>query len=251
MPHSEPDHSEPDHEEDHFEQHHEEDHEEEEDDDDEAKEVMVDFDFTDIQDSDYFGVLNLVKQVFGEDSQKVDLRAITTLILESIGIVVKVDESDPYALMAIVNLNSQLRKYFSMDKIQRYLKNCSWLVNDRLINMPTQLVPNLTRLVLEQVKIESRYILYYCKMGRWVHSELEENTKKRKMENYQVFYFQPEDEIIEKYALEKQDVEFDTQSMSSDAKRTFQEQGIVPFRRILILDNNLDQILKDLEAKIT
>jgi protein BCP1 len=69
-----------------------------------------------------------------------------------------------------------------------------------------------------------------------------------KMESIE-FYFQPEDEIIEKYALDKQDVEFDQQSMSSDAKRTFQEQGFVPFRRILILENtNLKKILEELTS---
>ena len=91
-------------------------------------------------------------------------------------------------------------------------------------------------------------------LGRYVESplELEESNnrpgKKRRIEtSSQEFYFQPEDEVFQKYAIEKFDFEFDKQSMSSDAKRTFQDQGIVPFRRILILKSNL---LSDIQTEL-
>jgi protein BCP1 len=158
--------------------------------------------------------------------------------------------------MAFIPVNAQLQEYFGCSNqvkgigaFSKYLKDSSWWVNDRLINMPPQLVPNLTKLVLEQSIIAQKFIIYYCKMGRYVESPLEEvkRAKKIKMESVE-FYFQPEDEIIAKYALDKQDVEFDQQSMSSDAKRTFHEQGFVPFRRILILENNLDKVLEELTS---
>lgn len=229
------------------------------------EEIQVDFDFCSMQETDYFGVLNLVKQMFGEDGKKLGfLRDLTELILKSDGTVVKVDESDPYAVMTVVDLNKDLMSYFNRsEKLEKYLKNGCWLINDRLINMPPQLVPNLLRLVLEDLELKKEFVLYFCKLGnlkclmysgRYVESPLEleekapsKRNKKQKIENLE-FYFQPEDEILQKYALEKLDVEFDQHSMSSDARRTFQDQGIEPFRRILILKSD---ILQDIQTELT
>lgn len=208
-----------------------------------------------MQDSDYFGVLNLVKQIFGEDGKHLlFLRDLTNNILETNGTVVKVDDSDPYAVMTMIDLNQDLVNYFSSDQLSKYLTKCCWLINDRLINMPPQLVPNLLRLVLEEIKSEKEFVLYFCKMGRYVESPLDlemepKKAKKRKVDKTSLeFYFQPEDEILQKYAIEKLDVEFDQQSMSSDARRTFHDQGIVPFRKILILKSSS---LGDIQAELT
>lgn len=220
------------------------------------EEIQVEFDFCSMQDSDYFGVLNLVKQIFGEDGKHLEfLRDLTNQILETNGTVVKVDDSDPYAVMTMFDLNQDLINYFASDQISKYLAKSCWLINDRLINMPPQLVPNLMRLVMEEIESEKEFLLYFCKMGRYVESPLdleqkpEKKAKKRKVDNScQEFYFQPEDEILQKYAIEKLDVEFDQHSMSSDAKRTFHDQGIVPFRKILILKTSL---LAEIQAELT
>lgn len=216
------------------------------------EEIQVDFDFCSIQDNDYFGILNLVKQIFGDDGKHLHfLRDLTSQILSSNGTVVKVDDSDPYAVMSIIDLSQDLVNYFNAEKVAKYLKQCCWLINDRLINMPPQLVPNLLRLVMEEIRTEKEFVLYFCKMGRYVESplELEVKSKKRKIDKAcQEFYFQPEDEILQKYAIEKIDVEFDQHSMSSDARRTFHDQGIVPFRKILIIKSN---VLADIQAELT
>ena len=216
-----------------------------------AEEIQVDFDFCSLKDSDYFGVLFLLKQIFGEDAKNLNfLRDLTEKILKTQGTVVKVDESDPYAIMAIINLNQDLKNYFGKSQsILSYLDKCSWLINDRLINMPPQLVPDLLRITLEEeIHSEMEFTLICAKMGRYVESQLDKKSvKKRKMDSIE-FYFQPEDEIFQKYALEKLDFEFDQHSMSSDAKRTFQDQGIEPFRRVIILPTKL---LKDIQNELS
>lgn len=69
----------------------------------------VEFDFFDPQTIDYHSIKLLLQQLLSHDSKLIDLSAITNLILDQklVGSTVKTDgaESDPYALLTVLNLN--------------------------------------------------------------------------------------------------------------------------------------------------
>jgi protein BCP1 len=70
--------------------------------------VNVDFEWFDPQPIDFHGMKNLLRQLFDNDAQIFDMSALADLILSqpTLGSTVKVDghESDPYAILTILNL---------------------------------------------------------------------------------------------------------------------------------------------------
>lgn len=75
---------------------------------DEEEIVNVDFDFFSPKEIDFQAVKNLLRQLFGADSQSFDLSSIAGIIISQrdLGSTVKTDgeESDPYALLTVINL---------------------------------------------------------------------------------------------------------------------------------------------------
>lgn len=66
----------------------------------------------------------------------------------------------------------------------------------------------------------------------------------------EVFYFQPEDEVIDKYSSHRFDFKFTNRDKeaSADARRTFSEFGIAPSRRlILVHQSKFPQMIEEIE----
>eukprot|EP00833_Pecoramyces_ruminatium_P009834 jgi/Orpsp1_1/1183866/evm.model.c7180000086988.2 len=264
--------------------------------DEEINEIIdVDFEFFDPQPQDFYGYKILLKQIFGNDHEYINLSDLADLVLSQplLGSSVKVQsedpkKEDPYAMLSVLNMQEhkdkisiqQIKKYLndrltkkpvSLKKLNGYLndesKPVGLLLNERLINMPPQVVPPMFRMLLEEIQwaiddkepYEFAYYMIISKLYRMVESKVDKDenapqtsVKKNKKSRIdpedlnKVFYFQPEDEIIEKYSVLKVDFRM-AKATNTDSKRTFYDYGIDPFRRVLIfpadkLQNITDEI---------
>ena len=71
--------------------------------------MNVDFEFFDPAQIDYLAIKRLLNQLFSSDSPRFEVEKLTELILSQrlLGSTVKTDgiDSDPYALLSVVNVN--------------------------------------------------------------------------------------------------------------------------------------------------
>ena len=90
-------------------------------------------------------------------------------------------------------------------------KSIGFLMSDRLMNMPPQIMPPMYKMLIEEIQdLRSQntcfdYYVIWSKVYREVDSVLDQTEsmdsapkKKRKMSKDVIYYFQPEDELIEK-----------------------------------------------------
>ncbi|CAG8582121.1 2355_t:CDS:2 [Funneliformis mosseae] len=208
--------------------------------------VDVDFDFFDPKEIDYQTIKQLMIQLFSTDAELFNLSELSELIISQplLGTTVKIDgaDSDPYALLTVLNMNE----------------------HKRLINMPVQLVPPMYKMLQEEIQwaiedkepYEFEWFLIITKTYREVDSTLDEEDvmpkkkmKKVKSSEPTIFYFHPEDEIIEQIANYQCNFKLTKQTVTSDSKRAFSDFGITPAMKIFILHKSkLDQLINDLEA---
>ncbi|KAJ1527346.1 Mss4p nuclear export [Nowakowskiella sp. JEL0078] len=148
-------------------------------------------------------------------------------------------------------------------------KHVGYLFSERLINMPPQIVPPLFKLLLDELQatnygeaFDFDYFLFVSKTYREdepeTFEENEENPsyrKKRKGKSKtaipMTLFFQAEDEIIQKYASFSCDYRLSTNSDTAvaDSRRTFQDFGIEPARRILLVQkSDMPKIVSELEV---
>lgn len=254
--------------------------------------IDVDFEFFDPQPQDFHGYKILLKQTFGNDHESVNLSDLADLVLSQplLGSSVKVQsedckKEDPYAMLSVINMQEHKDKE-SIKEIVKYLnercakkpvslkklnalledkdKPVGLLLNERLINMPPQVVPPMFKMLLEEIQwaIEDKepyqfeYYMVISKLYRMVESKVDKeddqtSTKTGKAEKPgEVFYFQPEDEIIEKYSTLKIDFRM-AKSTNTDSKRAFYDYGIDTFRRILILPaDKLQKVVDEIEVEL-
>jgi protein BCP1 len=93
--------------------------------------------------------------------------------------------------------------------------------------------------MLEQENdVEYKHLIYiskiYSEIESTVSDDEEDQPKKKRKTAKQVFYFQAEDEFLEPFASLAFDYLLPKQQ-SSDSRRVFQEEGIEPFRRVLVI----------------
>ncbi|OJJ51046.1 hypothetical protein ASPZODRAFT_156026 [Penicilliopsis zonata CBS 506.65] len=232
--------------------------------------VNVDFEWFDPQPAvDFYGLKNLLRQLFDTDAQIFDLSALADLILAQplLGSTVKVDgnESDPYAFLSVLNLQEHSEKQVIQD-LTRYLHRqasstpslaplatllsqkptppIGLILTDRLINMPSEVVPPMYKMLLEEIAwaLEDKepynfsHYLILSKNYEEVESKLdmEESRPQKKKKKSAAdkkadrFYFHPEDEVLERHALCTGAFEYTHKQDEghSDSKRAFQELGI-------------------------
>lgn len=143
--------------------------------------VDVDFEFFDPKSSDFHGIKSLISQTFAQDAELIQISQFTDLTIEqsTIGSCVKVDgsEDDPYAFMSIVNLThhaeqectQQFKQYLTerislgthsishqskedlLNILNSKILQVGWLVNERLINMPTEISAPMLKMLLEEI----------------------------------------------------------------------------------------------------
>ncbi|KAJ3038325.1 Mss4p nuclear export [Rhizophlyctis rosea] len=263
--------------------------------------VDVDFDFFDPKPIDFHGLKSLLKQTFSNDAENMDISGLADLIIaqEAVGTMVKCDgkESDPYAVLTVVNLNGgkdknssvvqELRTYL-LEKVKKnpdiHIRlntiftsdspSIALVFNERLLNMPPQIVPPMFKMLLEELEwaVEDGepynfdYFIFVSKVYKEIESSLNEEEdgeggeerlkpkkkKKKKAapeeEETPVFYFQPEDEIIQQHAELSFDFRFRKEAQVTDSRRAFQDFGIDPSRRLfLVKKEKMKTLLKEFE----
>jgi protein BCP1 len=71
----------------------------------------VDFDFYNPEEVDYHALKRLLGQLFASDAELIDVGDLVDIIIEEnqVGTTIKVDgqESDPYAILSVINLQEQ------------------------------------------------------------------------------------------------------------------------------------------------
>ncbi|KAI5961457.1 BCP1 [Candida pseudojiufengensis] len=185
--------------------------------------VNVDFDFFDLNpEIDFHATKNFLRQLFGDDHNEFDISGLSDLILtkNSVGTSIKTEgkESDPFALLSVVNITNNLSQPSIKKVIDYVLKQTKnqlefnltlkkllqpkdkknsrvgLIISERLINMPIEVVPPMYRMLLEEMqksedaneKYEFDYFLIISKVYQLVDAiekddeDDDKNKKKRK-----------------------------------------------------------------------
>jgi len=237
----------------------------------------VDFEWFDPQpEVDFHGLKTLLRQLLDVDSQLVDISALADLILAQplLGSTVKVDgnETDPYAFLSVINLQEHKEKPVVKGLIDYIVRQASTnaalslvgdllrtlghtavglILTERLINIPSEVVPPMYRMLLEEITwaIEEKepydfsHYLILSKTYEEVSSKLNNGDdrpqkKKKKEDSKQVFYFHPEDEVLQRYAIAHGDYTYIKEGAEgqADAKRAFQDLGVKPQGHMILLE---------------
>ncbi|KAK9369142.1 p21-C-terminal region-binding protein-domain-containing protein [Lipomyces kononenkoae] len=252
--------------------------------------VNLDFDFFDPRpDVDFEAIRNLLRQLFDADNTMFDISALADLILSqnSLGSTVKTDgpESDPFAFLTVVNANLHrdnpairqiidyiLSKTKSNEPFSKKLKellgegaknNTGIIFSERLINMPTEVVPPMYRMLSDEMQravdngenYRFDYYIIISKSFTEMESKLDdedERPKKKKKsrdpKRSETFYFHAEDEAIQRKSEHYMTYRFSRESQAADSRRTFQDYGISPQGQLMLISSSnfghmIDEIL--------
>ncbi|CAI2173362.1 13617_t:CDS:2 [Funneliformis geosporum] len=228
--------------------------------------VDVDFDFFDPKEIDYQTIKQLMIQLFSTDAELFNLSELSELIISQplLGTTVKIDgaDSDPYALLTVLNMNEHKVNTYNFEKTKKntnlneklvgLLKDTSQfhiglILSERLINMPVQLVPQMYIMLQEEIQwaiedkepYEFEWYLIITKTYREVDSTLDEEDEmpKKKMKK------------VKSIANFQCNFKLTKQTVTSDSKRAFSDFGITPAMKIFLLhQSKMDQLINDLEA---
>ncbi|KAI9821844.1 MAG: Mss4p nuclear export [Pycnora praestabilis] len=231
--------------------------------------LNVEFEWFDPQpEHDFHGLKTLLRQLFDVDSQLFDLSALTDLILSQplLGSTVKVDgnETDPYAFLTVLNLhahkdtkviqdlttylsqksatNPSLSQVATLFSASSSNSQVGLILTDRLINIPSEVVPPMYNMLLEEISwaLEENepytfsHYLILSKTYTEVASKLDEKESrpqkksKKGQSEQEIFYFHPEDEVLQRHSVGHGMFEYSKQEGEdrSDARRAFQEMGV-------------------------
>ncbi|PYH82578.1 hypothetical protein BO82DRAFT_431509 [Aspergillus uvarum CBS 121591] len=203
--------------------------------------VNVDFEWFDPDpEVDFHGLKNLLRQLFDNDAQDLDMSALSDLILSQawMGSTIKTDgkESDPYAFLTVLNLQEHKDKPI-IQSLTRYLhqkattnpalhplvpllsaaqpQKVGLILTERLINMPAEVVPPMYTMLQQEIAhavadgepFDFSHYLLVSKTYEEVQSKLDmeesrpQKKGKRSSGKTDRFFFHPEDEVLEKHAL--------------------------------------------------
>jgi len=237
---------------------------------------------------DFHGLKTLLRQLLDVDAQLFDLSALADLILSQplLGSTVKVEgnETDPYAFLTILNLHEHREKPVIKD-LTRYLiqksstiptlsnslqtilspgsgSEVGLILTERVINIPSEVVPPMYTMLLEEISwaLEekepykfSHYLILsrtYNEVVSTLDQEDNRPQKKKKTINVEkeLFYFHPEDEVLQRHALGFGGFEYskDEGEGKADSKRAFQEEGIRPQGHVILIEGaNFERAVKD------
>ncbi|KAI8063201.1 p21-C-terminal region-binding protein-domain-containing protein [Gongronella butleri] len=272
--------------------------------------VDVDFDFYNPEEVDFHALKRLLAQLFSSDAELIALGDLVDIIIEEnhVGTTVKVDgqQSDPYAVLSIINLQEQ-RKNEGVTTLCTYLRNkcpkkdqkthdaiqailsldkpVAWIVSERFINMPVEIMPPMYNLMQQEVKnaIEKKeaydveWYMFISKVYKEVASTVDDEERADEDEDAsartavappakkakkakkaaaaaaaaETIYIQPEDEIIASHATYQFDFKFTNseKEAAADAKRAFSDFGIVPSRKLLLVHKDkFDALVKEIDS---
>lgn len=126
------------------------------------------------------------------------------------------------------------------------------ILTDRLINVPSEVVPPMYTMLLEEIEWAlqekepynfTHYLILsktYTEIESRLDAEDDRPKKKKKAASstFETMYFHPEDEILQKHALCYGGFDYSTKRDEghSDSKRAFQEMGIKPQGQAILLE---------------
>ena len=131
------------------------------------------------------------------------------------------------------------------------------ILTERLINIPSEVVPPMYRMLLEEISwaVEEKepytfthYLIMsktYHEIASWVDTEMTRPKKKKKQKmvggkagKQGIFYFHPEDEVLQPHAKLFGSFDYVKQEADghSDSKRTFQDFGIKPQGHMILIE---------------
>ncbi|KAI1420934.1 putative actin cytoskeleton organization and vesicular protein [Xylaria sp. FL1777] len=232
--------------------------------------VNVDFEWFNFNEKvDFLGTKSLIRQLFDVDANLFDVSALVDLILSqaSIGSTVKTDgeESDPFAFVTALNVQehrqkkpiAQLVEYLSekarateslapIPELLASSQHVGLVLSERLINMPSDIAPPLYSMLVEEIQdavddkepYEFTHYLIVSKTYHEIESTLAEERKKKKgRQDATLYYFHPEDEILQKYATAYGSYPFTkVDDAVADSKRAFQEMGVMPMGSMILIE---------------
>ncbi|ODV90951.1 hypothetical protein CANCADRAFT_11320, partial [Tortispora caseinolytica NRRL Y-17796] len=224
--------------------------------------VNVDFDFFDTKEIDFEAIQNLLRQLFNVDGPLFDLTSLADIIIkQNIGSSVKCDgeDSDPFAFLSVVSLKrpepvtGSLLKYIHSKiddsfrtTLNSKLESTGLILSERLLNMPTEVMPHMYRMLLEELKTATSKgelpdldtFVLVSRTFTATSSEIDDPKpkKKKKAAESEMFYFHPEDEVMLRHAKHYASYEFTRPPEEADSRRTFQDYGIFPKGILILLD---------------
>ena len=185
------------------------------------------------------------------------------------------NKSDPYAFLTILNLR-QHQEQPVVKSILDYLRSCSaksadleqvvellkpdgnaevgLVLTDRLLNMPSEVVPPMYKMLLEEISwaVEEKepytfthYLVLsktYCETESHLDQDDDRPKKKKKhlakIASHEAFFFHPEDEVLQRHALAHGSFPYlrDGSSGDADSKRAFQEMGVKPQGHMILIE---------------
>lgn len=192
------------------------------------------------------------------------------------GSTVKVDgnETDAYAFLSVINLQQHASNP-AVSKVTDYLRakaastptlaplaallaqsplaSIGLILTERLINVPSEVVPPMYSMLLEEIEWAiaeaepyafTHYVILsktYSEVASKLDAEDDRPKKKSKAAKSgkdNLFYFHPEDEVFERSALCAGSFTYSTKvdDGRSDSKRAFQEMGIKPQGHIVLVE---------------
>ncbi|ORZ08143.1 p21-C-terminal region-binding protein-domain-containing protein [Absidia repens] len=259
--------------------------------------VDVDFDFYNPEEVDYHALKRLLSQLFSSDAELIQVGDLADIVIEEnhVGTTIKVDgqESDPYAILSVINLKEQ-KANAGVASLCQYLANkcpkkdealhkavtkifslndpVGWIVSERFINMPVEVMPPMYNLLQQEMKnavdnneaYTFEWYMFIIKVYKEVTPTVDDEeqqqedqgaakqpaAKKKKgkksksssaasttLLTNETFYYQAEDEIIASYASHQYDFTFTNKDKeaASDSKRAFSDFGIAPSRKLVFV----------------
>jgi protein BCP1 len=233
--------------------------------------VNVDFEWFNFNEKiDFHGTKTLIRQLFDVDSTLFDISALADLILSqsTIGSTVKTDgeESDPFAFVTALNVQehrekkpvAQLIEYLStkaktnesLAPIPQLLasgQHVGLVLSERLINMPSDIAPPLYTMLIDEIEAavedkEPYEFTHYLIVSKTYHEiestlDVEERKKKKGKQDATLYYFHPEDEVLQRHAIAHGSYPFTkTDDAVADSKRAFQEMGVKPMGSMILIE---------------
>jgi protein BCP1 len=129
------------------------------------------------------------------------------------------------------------------------------VLSERLINVPTEIVPPLYTMLQEEIQwavdegepYKFTHYLVLSKTYTEVASTLDvvqddRPQKKKKAKSHgeggssETFYFHPEDEVLARYATAVGSYPYTKEEGTADSKRAFQELGIKPQGHMILIE---------------
>ena len=133
------------------------------------------------------------------------------------------------------------------------------VLTERLVNMPADVVPEMYRMLLEELQwaiddkenYDFSHFLVWSRTYREVESQLDKegdgpskkarlDTKRRPVDPDQRFYFHPEDEILHRFAAGHASFDYATARAegAADSKRAFQDKGVDSQLHLILIEKS-------------